>query len=201
MRPLIPQGIITGQWDFVIALLIGTAFGFILESSGFSSSRNIAGVFYGYNFVVLRVFFTAMIVAMVGLLYFNYLGWIEMDMVFVLPTYLAPMILGGFIMGLGFVIGGFCPGTSYTACAIGKLDGFAFLGGFIIGVFIFTEAFPLFENFYYSGYMGNITIGEVFNISNELVTFIFVIVAIVAFYVTWLIEKKVRKNRTESKFE
>ena len=73
-----------------------------------------------------------MIVAMVGLLYFNYLGWIELDMVFVLPTYLAPMILGGFIMGLGFVIGGFCPGTSYTACAIGKLDGFAFLGGFII---------------------------------------------------------------------
>ncbi len=201
MGPLIPQGIITGQWDFVIALLIGTAFGFLLESSGFSSSRNIAGVFYGYNFVVLRVFFTAMIVAMVGLLYFNYLGWIELDMVFVLPTYLAPMILGGFIMGLGFVIGGFCPGTSYTACAIGKLDGFAFLGGFIIGVFIFAEAFPLFENFYYSGYMGNITIGEVFSISNELVTFIFVIVAIVAFYVTWLIEKKVRKNRTESKFE
>lgn len=58
MGPLIPQGLITGQWDFVIALLIGMAFGFILEATGFSSSRNIAGVFYGYNFVVLRVFST-----------------------------------------------------------------------------------------------------------------------------------------------
>ena len=81
MGPLIPLEVITGQWDFVIALLIGGAFGFILEASGFSSSRNIAGVFYGYNFVVLRVFFTAMIVAMVGYLYFSYMGWIDMNLV------------------------------------------------------------------------------------------------------------------------
>jgi len=201
MGPLIPQEIITGQWDFVIALLIGAAFGFILEASGFSSSRNIAGVFYGYNFVVLRVFFTAMIVAMVGLLYFNYFGWIELDLVFVLPTYLNSMLLGGFIMGLGFVIGGFCPGTSYTAVAIGKIDGIVFAVGTFVGIFIFSEAFPLFENFYTANDLGPITIGEMFGISNELVAFLFVIVAIVAFYVTWLIEKRVRKNMTEYKFE
>jgi len=201
MGPLIPQGIITGQWDFVIALLIGAAFGFILEASGFSSSRNIAGVFYGYNFVVLRVFFTAMIVAMVGLLFFSYFGWIDLNLVFVLPTYVNAMLLGGFIMGLGFVIGGFCPGTSYTAVAIGKIDGMVFAIGTFIGVLIFSEAFPLFENFYTANNLGGITIGEMFSVTNEVVAFIFVIMAIVAFYVTWLIEKKVRKNMTEYKFE
>ena len=201
MGPLIPQEIITGQWDFVIALLIGGAFGFLLESSGFSSSRNIAGVFYGYNFVVLRVFFTAMIVAMVGLLYFSYFGWIDLDLVFVLPTYLNSMLFGGFLMGLGFVIGGFCPGTSYTAVAIGKLDGLVFATGFLIGVFIFAESFPFFEDFYTANNLGNITIGEAFGISNQWVAFLFVVAAIVAFYVTWLIEKKVRKNMTAYKFE
>jgi len=201
MGPLIPQGIITGQWDFVIALLIGAAFGFILEASGFSSSRNIAGVFYGYNFVVLRVFFTAMIVAMVGLLFFSYFGWIDLNLVFVLPTYVNAMLLGGFIMGLGFVIGGFCPGTSYTAVAIGKIDGMVFAVGTFVGVLIFSEAFPLFENFYTANNLGGITIGEMFSVTNEVVAFIFVIMAIVAFYVTWLIEKKVRKNMTEYKFE
>ena len=201
MGPLIPQEIITGQWDFVIALLIGAAFGFILEASGFSSSRNIAGVFYGYNFVVLRVFFTAMIVAMVGLMYFSYFGWIDIDLVFVLPTYLNSMLLGGFIMGLGFVIGGFCPGTSYTAVAIGKIDGIVFAVGTFVGIFIFSEAFPLFENFYTANDLGPVTIGEMFGISNELVAFLFVMMAIVAFYVTWLIEKRVRKNMTEYKFE
>ena len=84
MGPLIPNGIITGDWDFVIALLLGIVFGFILEASGFSSSRNITGVFYGYNFVVLRVFFTAVIVAMVGFLYFDYFGWLDLDKIFIL---------------------------------------------------------------------------------------------------------------------
>ena len=66
MGPLIPYGIIGAQWDLVIALLIGIAFGFVLESSGFSSSRKLAGVFYGYDFTVLRVFFTAAITATHG---------------------------------------------------------------------------------------------------------------------------------------
>lgn len=200
MGPLIPQGIITGQWDFVIALLIGMAFGFILEASGFSSSRNIAGVFYGYNFVVLRVFFMALIVAMIGLLYFDYFGWINMDLVYVLPTYLPSMILGGVIMGFAFVIGGFCPGTSFTAAAIGKIDAFVFIGGVLIGIFLFGEAFPLFEEFYTAGALGNITIGEVIGMSNQMVTLGVTVVALVAFWATWLIEKRVRKNIKLYKF-
>ena len=144
MGPLIPNGIISGEWDFVIAILLGVAFGFILEASGFSSSRNITGVFYGYNFVVLRVFFTAVIVAMVGLMYFDFFGWIDLSKIFILPTYLTPMIIGGVIMGFGFIIGGFCPGTSFTAIAIGKIDAIVFTAGLFLGIFLFSESFPLF---------------------------------------------------------
>ncbi len=201
MGPLIPQGLIAHGWDFVIALVLGMIFGFILEASGFSSSRNIAGVFYGYNFVVLRVFFTAVLVTMVGLMYFDYMGWIDFDMIYVLPTFPAPMIVGAVIMGAGFITAGFCPGTSYTAMAIGKLDGFVFTAGLFLGIFIFSETFPLFEDFYYQGNMGRLTIGEFFGISNQLFTFLFVILALIAFYVTWLIEKRVRKTVTPFKFE
>ena len=200
MGPLIPQGIIPMGWDFVIALLIGIAFGFVLEASGFSSSRNITGVFYGYNFVVLRVFFTAVVVAMIGLQYFDYFGWIDLNQIYVLPTYLSPMIVGSIIMGVGFVLGGFCPGTSYTAIAIGKIDAMVFTGGLFLGIFLFSEFFPFFEQFYYSGNMGSITIGEFFGISNNLVTLIFVVIAVIASYVTWRIELRVRKNMTQYKF-
>jgi hypothetical protein len=200
MGPLIPQGIIPMGWDFVIALLLGIAFGFILEASGFSSSRNITGVFYGYNFVVLRVFFTAVVVAMIGLQYFDYFGWIDINQVYILPTYMGPMIVGSIIMGVGFILGGFCPGTSYTAIAIGKIDAMVFTAGLFIGIFLFSEFFPLFEQFYTSGDMGQITIGEFFGIANTLFTAIFVVIAVVAFYVTWLIEIRVRKNITEYKF-
>lgn len=201
MGPLIPQGIITGEWDFVIALLLGITFGFILEASGFSSSRNITGVFYGYNFVVIRVFLTAVVVAMLGLLYFDYMGWINLNLIYILPTFLTPMIVGAVIMGLGFVLGGFCPGTSYTGIAIGKLDAMVFTAGLFLGIFIFSETFPLFESFYYSDDMGSITISEWFGTSNRVVTFVFVLIALVAFWGTWIIEKRVRKTITEYKFE
>jgi len=200
MGPLIPNGIITGDWNFVIAILIGIAFGFLLEASGFSSSRNIVGVFYGYNFVVLRVFFTAVIVAMVGLLYFDYFGWIDLSKIFILPTYLAPMIAGSVIMGFGFILGGFCPGTSFTAIAIGKLDGLVFTIGLYLGIFLFSEGFPLYENFYNSGYMGNVTLTDVTGIAAPWFAFAFTFIALAAFWVTMIIEKRVRKNIKEYKF-
>lgn len=200
MGPLIPNGIISGDWDFVIAILLGIAFGFILESSGFSSSRNITGVFYGYNFVVLRVFFTALIVAMVGLLYFDYFGWLDLSKIFILPTYLTPMILGGVIMGVGFIVGGFCPGTSFTAIAIGKLDGLVFTIGLYIGIFIFSESFPLFADFYNSGNLGNVTLTDITGIPAAWFAMIFTVVALAAFWGTMFIEKRVRKNITEYKF-
>lgn len=200
MGPLIPNGIINGGWDFVIAILIGIAFGFILEASGFSSSRNLAGVFYGYNFVVLRVFFTAVIVAMVGIMYFDYLGWLDLSKIFILPTFVTPMIVGSVIMGFGFIIGGFCPGTSFTGIAIGKLDAVFFTLGLYLGIFAFSLAFPLFEDFYSSGSLGNVTLTDVTGIPAKWFALAFTVVALAAFGGTMLVEKRVRKNMKQYKF-
>ncbi len=147
--PLLPMGIIGQGWDLVIAVLIGMAFGYVLESAGFSSSRKLAGVFYGYDFTVLRVFFSAAFTAMLGLLYFSYMGWIDLSMIYVNNTYVIAAIVGGLIMGLGFITGGFCPGTSLCAVAIGKIDAMVFTGGMFVGILLFSEAFPLFEGIYY----------------------------------------------------
>ena len=122
MGPLIPYNIIDPSWNLLIALLLGMAFGFVLESSGFSSSRKLAGVFYGYDFVVLRVFFTAAITAILGMAYFDYLGIMDLSIIYINPAYINSAILGGVVMGLGFILGGFCPGTSFCAVAIGKID-------------------------------------------------------------------------------
>ena len=143
MGPLIPNGIIPEQWDYVIALLIGLAFGYILEASGFSSSRKLVGVFYGYDFAVLKVFFTAVLVSVIGLYYMDYLSWLDITQLYVHPTFMQSAIIGGIIMGVGFLAGGFCPGTSLTAVAIGKLDAMIFTLGLLIGIFIFSELYPI----------------------------------------------------------
>ncbi|MBN2614497.1 MAG: YeeE/YedE family protein [Bacteroidales bacterium] len=200
MGPLIPNGIITGDWNFVIAILLGVAFGFILEASGFSSSRNIVGVFYGYNFVVLRVFFTALIVTMVGLMYFDYFGWLNLSQIFILPTFWQPMLVGGIVMGFGFIMGGFCPGTSFTAIAIGKIDALLFTVGLYVGIGIFSLAFPLFADFYNSGNLGNITVTDLTGIDASWLALAFTFIALAAFWITMLIEKKIRKKITDYKF-
>lgn len=191
--PIISSGLVSPAWDNVFAVLLGMGFGFALESSGFSSSRKIIGTFFGYDFVVVKVFFTAAIVSSLGLLYLNNLGLLDYSLLYIQPTFMASAIIGGIIMGVGFAMGGFCPGTSVCAAAVGRIDGLVFLGGMFIGVFLFSEAFPLFESLYYSGSQGGVMISSVLGISPELFTFILVLMAIGMFYGASWVQGKVKK--------
>lgn len=193
MGPLIPNGVIPVEWDSIIAILIGIAFGFVLEASGFSSSRKLAGVFYGYDFAVLKVFFTAAVVAVIGIYYMDYLGYLDVTQLYIHPTYLWGAIIGGIIMGAGFVTGGFCPGTSLCAVAIGKIDAIIYVGGIMVGVFIFSELYPLFQPIYEGYFYGNITLEDSLGINPYWFIFIFSIIAIVAFAVADMVRKRVKK--------
>src|SRR5512140_1348519 len=135
------------EWlDLLIAFLIGIGFGFALEQAGFSSSRKLAGMFYGYDTTVIKVFFTAAIVALVGSQLLSYLGLLDLNMVFVNEFYVGASIVGGIIMGAGFIMGGFCPGTGLSALSIGKIDGIAYIAGGLTGAYLFAETYPLIQN-------------------------------------------------------
>lgn len=192
MGPLIPNDIVDPGWSYLIALIVGFFFGFVLESSGFSTSRKIVGMFYGYDFTVLRVFFTATITTMLGLLYFNYMGWIDLSMIYFPPTYVTSAIVGGIIMGLGFVIGGFCPGTSMVAVAVGKLDGLVFSIGIFIGIFIFGEIYPFVQDLYNANPLGYVRIPDTLGISTGVFVVGFIIIAIIAFNLANFVKTKVK---------
>lgn len=193
MGPLIPNELIPTEWNFVLAILIGIAFGYIMEASGFSSSRKLIGVFYGYDFAVLKVFFTASIVALLGLNYMDYLSWIDLTQLFVQPTYLWAAVIGGFIMGTGYLAGGFCPGTSLCAVAIGKIDGIVFTSGLFIGILIFSESFTWLEPLYEKSNMGHITLDETLQMSPYLIIFILTLIAILVFYISDRVRRGVKK--------
>jgi uncharacterized membrane protein YedE/YeeE len=193
MGPLIPNDIIPEDWNYIIAILIGMAFGYILEASGFSSSRKLAGQFYGYDFAVLKVFFTSAVVAVIGLYYMDYLNWIDISQLYIHPTYLWAAIIGGMIMGVGFLAGGFCPGTSLCAVAIGKIDGMVFTLGLVIGIFIFSESFSTLEPFFEGSNLGHITLVDSLGISPYWIIFVFTIIALVAFAFSDWIRGKVKK--------
>ena len=197
MAPFVPD-IISDQLNLVVALILGIGFGFVLEQAGFSSSRRLAGVFYGYDFTVLRVFFTAAVTAMSGILLLGYFGLLDTEAIYVNPTWLWPAIVGGAIMGVGFIVGGYCPGTSVCAAAIGKVDGMFFVGGGMLGVLLFGELYPLYHTFYESTALGPIKVFESLGISQGIFAFALIAVAVGAFAVTTLIEKKVEKGAAPS---
>lgn len=191
MGPLVPF-IISNEMNLIIALFIGIGFGFILEQAGFSSTKKLVGLFYGYDFTVLRVFFTAGVTAMLGVLVLGHYDLLDLDLIYVNPTFLRSAIVGGLIMGAGFIIGGFCPGTSVCALSIGKMDAMLFVVGSILGVFAFVETFPMIENFYLADAMGPVRMNEQLGMSMEVFALVLSLVAIVAFYLTWQLEKRVR---------
>ncbi|HLP17619.1 MAG TPA: YeeE/YedE thiosulfate transporter family protein [Bacteroidota bacterium] len=197
MGPLVPE-MIGNELNYIVALLIGIAFGFVLEQAGFSSSRKLAGIFYGYDFTVLRVFFTAAATAMAGSLILGYLGLLDMEVIYVNPTYVWAAIVGGAIMGLGFVVGGYCPGTSVCAAAIGKIDAIVFVIGSILGVLFFAEGYSAFEGLYTASFLGNLKVYNSIGMSEGAFALFLVAAALSAFYATDWIEAKVTA-RTEKK--
>jgi len=184
---------IPDAWNNVIAVLLGMAFGFVLEASGFSSSRKIMGTFFGYDFVVLRVFFTAAITSMSLIIYFDYMGWLDASMLYINPYYVTSAIIGGLVMGVGFALGGFCPGTSFCGIAIGKIDAMFFTAGLFLGIFIFSEMYPLIETMYNSKNLGGIKIYEMMGMGRNIFAFLLIVVAIAMFYIAGYVEKKVNK--------
>lgn len=190
MGPLIVNEFITENTNLFLAFIIGIAFGFVLEQSGFSSSRKLAGVFYGYDMVVLKVFFTGAITAMLGLLFFSLFGWVDLSLVYINPTYLSSAIVGGVVMGAGFIMGGYCPGTSFCGASIGKIDAWIFIVGLFIGVGLFGGGYPIWEKLYWANDLGEPKVSESLGISDGVFALALILVALGMFWVAEKAEKK-----------
>lgn len=194
MGPLAVNELISENTNLFLAFIIGIAFGFVLESSGFSSSRKLAGIFYGYDTVVLKVFFTGAITAMLGMLFFGLFGWVDLDLIYVNPTYLTSAIVGGVVMGVGFIMGGYCPGTSFCGASIGKIDAMVFVVGLFIGVSIFGAGYDWWDEMYMAKFLGAPKISESLGLSDGVFALILIIIALGMFFVAEWAEKRFKRE-------
>jgi rhodanese-related sulfurtransferase/uncharacterized membrane protein (DUF485 family) len=188
---------------YLVFALIGFGFGFVLESSGFGNSKKLAAQFYFKELTVLKVMFGAIVTAMVLLFTMIGLGLLDYNGIWVNPTYLSSGILGGLIMGVGFIIGGFCPGTSLVAMATRKIDGLFFVMGGLFGIFLFGETERYFDYWWNnSGYLGRLTIQGWLNVPTGAVVMGIVLMALFMFWGSEHLERIFggRDLRKEPKF-
>jgi len=198
--PLFPAGAFDATASLVMAVVIGLAFGFVLERAGLGSAPKLAGQFYGTDFTVFKVMFTAIVVAMLGILVLSRVGLLDTSRLAVPETWLLPHLAGGLLFGAGFVMGGLCPGTSCVAAASGRLDGVALIGGMLGGTLIFGEAYPLLARFYDSTPKGRYTVAELLHVPEPVAVALVTLAALAAFLGVGWLERRRNGYMKESSF-
>jgi uncharacterized membrane protein YedE/YeeE len=188
--PYFELGYFGARGALVAALIIGIAFGWCLESAGMGSARKLAAQFYLADLTVFKVMFSAIVTAMLGLFWLGRFGVLDLSRVYVPETYLVPQLVGGLIFGVGFALGGLCPGTSCVAAVTGRLDGVALVLGMWSGVLVTGLFFPSLQAFYEETPRGALTLPQVVHLPYGVVVLIVVIVALGGFRAAEWIEVK-----------
>lgn len=194
MTPIGPLSLTQGwstETEFVVAFALGTSFGFFLEQGGFGNARKLALTFYFRDMTVVKVMFTAILTAMTGMVLLAQCGLLDLSQVWLNPTYLWPGIVGGVIMGCGFAIGGYCPGTAVVGLSTLKVDAFFNIGGALLGMFAFGEAYPLLASFYKSGFLGDrATLPAYLGLRYGTVAFLVILFALAFFLASEWLERR-----------
>ena len=158
MAPLLKYGVFGSEVSLVFAFLIGLGFGFALERAGFGSARKLTAVFYLYDMAVVKVMFSAVVTTMVGLFALSAIGLLDLGELYLEQTNLTAQGVGGLLFGAGFLIGGYCPGTSMAAIATGRKDGAMFALGMLAGVYAYAEFTPQLDDWYKATAIGEHTL-------------------------------------------
>lgn len=194
--PFYDYGWIGEDTGSIFAVITGIAFGFFLERAGLGNVKKLLAQFYLKDLRVFKIMFTAIITTMTGVFLLNWIGFLQADMIYLTPTYIWPQLIGGLIFGVGFIIGGYCPGTSCVALSTGSIDGSLNVAGSLTGILLFGELYPYLEKFYTAGPLGQVTLAQYFGLPAGVMVFLIILMALGGF---WLSEKLERKTRREMK--
>lgn len=180
--------------SLLIAVILGIFFGMFLERGGLGNPHKLTGVFYLADFTVPKVMFTAILVAAFGLYLLSDLKLLDMERVWIVPTFFWPQIAGGALFGIGFLISGYCPGTAVAGFASGRLDALVTMIGIGAGSLLFAVLYPFVEGFYVSSGMGGATLPKIMGISHWFVIAFLIVFAAGMFYFMEWFERRSRKQ-------
>ncbi len=193
--PFFKYGLFSAETNLLLAFVIGIGFGFFLERAGFGSGMKLAAQFYFRDLAVFKVMFTAIVTAMLGVFWLSYVGFLDLSLVTPPPTFVVPQLVGGLVFGIGFVMGGYCPGTSCVATISGRKDGIVHIGGMVAGIALFGELVPSFDSFYRSTPIQNANLSDVLSVPYGLLVLVITVMAIAAFIGAERIEARNRSAK------
>jgi uncharacterized protein len=177
--------------DIASGLLCGVLFGYVLENAGFGSPCKLTAQFRLTDWSVFKVMFTAIVVAAVGLTALTGMGVVAADDLYVPPAFLGAAAIGGALVGAGFAVGGYCPGTSVVGFVSGRLDALVFLVGLLLGTGVFAGGFGALEAWTTSGALATgDTLPAILHVPAWVVDLAMVAAAVLVFWLAARFERR-----------
>jgi uncharacterized membrane protein YedE/YeeE len=120
------------------AVLMGAAFGFLLQRGRVTSCNVIENQFRLRDFTVLKVMGTAIVVGGIGVLLLVDTG---NSKYYVKDANMLGVALGAALFGIGMAVYGYCPGTALGAIATGSVHALVGAFGMIVGAVLYALSF------------------------------------------------------------
>ncbi|MCF6305209.1 MAG: YeeE/YedE family protein [Rhodobacteraceae bacterium] len=116
----------------IFAIVIGAAFGVALDRIGATTPGIMLRMLNLKNLHLMKTILLAIGVASTLMFAGQMMGLIEVGHMSVKTAYIG-VFIGGLLMGAGWAVAGYCPGTSLSAAAAGRRDAMVFIAGGLLG--------------------------------------------------------------------
>src|SRR6266700_2701914 len=168
----------------VTGVMMGVVFGFALEKSRVLEPGIIVGQMQLRNFIMLKVFLTAVATGAVALAALNGFGFVKLQPK---AAVYAADIIGGLVLGVGIALAGACPGTTLAQIGAGYRDALFTLAGGILGALAFSGLQPWFDTTFFAASNGKLVFTDLFGIPywTGALGFAAILVAIMAALEQW----------------
>ncbi|WP_269581770.1 YeeE/YedE thiosulfate transporter family protein [Roseibium sp. Sym1] len=127
--------------EIVLALLIGGAFGAVLDRIGASDPNVIGRMLNLTNLKLMKAILLAIGTGSALMFGGQMLGLVDVGHMSVKTAYLG-VLFGGLLLGAGWALAGYCPGTGLVAAGAGRRDAFAFIAGGLLGAAAYMISYP-----------------------------------------------------------
>lgn len=158
-------------------LLIGFLFGAALYLGGLAEPDKIIGSLRLKDFHAFRTIALFVLVGMLGTWILQKTGHANSD---IKPAAVLTVFIGGALLGVGFGITGYCPGTGLACAAAGRIDALITVLGMFVGAIYPMVVVSLEQHFNY----GKVTLPELTNTSSAVWVLPIVLVGVLILWVT-----------------